>query len=469
MKKTIIKNVLSILVVIITILSIQTMISLNVLPVKYLWTFIISECLLLGLGIVLYNLKRKIWFILGILFLLLSLIGNSFLYYYLNKTNRYINENFAIETYKVKVPYYVITSFNNNVNGLEEIDNNTTIYYYEYSRAIQEALKKLGKHNYKGTNIGYETLEKVLSHNLYLIISKADFDFIIDASNEMESSQFNIINEFEVLEEVNMNISTPDAYSIYVNGLDYSGNRRDYNLIATINTKTHKIVLTSIPRDFYIYVPAYGLNDSLTALGTVDPEISKEALESLFNTKIDYTLNLYTESLVKIVDTIGGVDFCSNTSFYTTHDLTLGSYDDYGEKLYVSKGCRTYNGLEALAIARERKHLKGGDRARQDNCRQLIINIGKKLATITTLTNYSDILNSFDGMYTSNINKTTITNLVKMIIENPNFEIIEQSVDGVDGKGTGRLGQWGEIWTLDPKMDTVEAASNKINEVLNEK
>ena len=469
MKKRILKNILSIIVIIITIISVYTLISLNILPTKYLWTFISAECLLIGLAIVLYNLKRKIWVILGIIFLLLSFIGNTFLYYYLNKTNHYINENFAIETYKVKVPYYVITSFNNNVNGLEDIDENTTVYYYEYSRAIQEALKKLGKHNYEGTNIGYETLEKVKSLNLYFIISKADFDFIIDASNVLDSSQFNIINEFEVLEEVNVNSNTPDSYSIYINGLDYSGNRRDYNLIATINTKTHKIVLTSIPRDFYLFVPAYGLNDSLTALGTVDPEISKEALELLFNTKIDYTLNLYTESLVKIVDTIGGVEFCTNTSFYTTHDLTLGSYDDYGEKLYVPKGCKTYNGLEALAIARERIHLKGGDRARQDNCRQLIINIGKKLVSITTLTNYSEILNSFEGLYTSNINKTTITNLVKMIIDNPNFEIIEQSVDGVDGKGIGRLGQWGDIWTLDPKMDTVEAASNKMNEVLNEK
>ena len=65
-------------------------------------------------------------------------------------------------------------------------------------------------------------------------------------------------------------------------------------MIATVNTKTNKIVLTSIPKDFYIYVPAYDMKDSLTALGTVDPDISKEALEKLFDIRIDYTINLYT-------------------------------------------------------------------------------------------------------------------------------------------------------------------------------
>ena len=237
--------------------------------------------------------------------------------------------------------------------------------------------------------------------------------------------------------------------------------------LPVVNTKTNKIVLTSIPRDFYIYVPAYDMKDSLTALGTVDSDISKEALEKLFDIKIDYTINLYTNSLVDVVDTIGGVEFCSGGSFVTTHDLNLGSYEDKGEKLYVSKGCKTYNGKEALAIARERLHISNGDRARQDNCRQILINIGKKLASYTTLTNYNDILESFDGLYTSNVNKTVITNLIKSFISNPNYTIIEQSVDGVDGHGIGRLGS-SLVWTLEPKMNTVNNASNQIKQIMNE-
>ena len=403
---------------------------------------------------------------MGVFLFLLSLGVNCVVYYYFGKTSDYIDLVFNVKTYNVTTKYVLLTGANNKVSSLDNLDNNTSILFYEYSRGVNLATKKLGNYNYQKTNDFYGSLNKARDDNLYFLISKSDYSFIMDASNELSNDQFKIIKEFEVVEKVLINQEIPDSYNIYINGLDYSGNRRDFNMIATINTKTNKIVLTSIPRDYYIYVPDYDMEDSLTALGTVDPEISKRALERLLNTKIDYVLNIYTESLVKVVDALGGIEFCSNSSFYTTHDMTLGSYEDNNSKLYVTKGCRQYNGLEALAIARERLHYSSGDRARQENCRKILISILKKLASTTTLTNYNEVLSSFDGLYTSNINKRVITNLVKSVLDNPNYEIIEQSLDGYDGKGIGRLGS-GEVWAMRPNENTVNSASIKINEVLN--
>ena len=468
MKKKLLKNIFSVIVFIISFLAVLSIVKLDILPTRYFICFIVGEVLLYLLGLFLYNKKNKVLFILGIIFFILCVVSNLCINYYFGKTNKYLDFNFNVETYEVKTTYYVLTGSSNSVNDFKEVSKDTMINYYKYSRAVELAVKELKKYKLEPTEISYDSLVITARDNTYFLISKNDYSFILEASNDLDESKFKILKEFDVVEKIPVNNSTPDSYSVYINGLDYSGGRRDFNLIATINTKTHKVVLTSIPRDFYIDVPRYGNKDSLTALGTVDPEISKEALEKLFNTKIDYTLNLYTESLVKVVDTIGGVEFCTNSSFYTTHDMNLGSYDDNGKKLYVPRGCKKYNGLEALAIARERKHLAGGDRARQDNCRQILINVFKSLASTTTLTNYDAVLNSFDGFYTANINKKTLTNLIKSVIDNPNYEIIEQSVDGVDGKGIGRLGSM-EIWTLTPKMDTVNRASDKINEVLNEK
>lgn len=468
MKRRLLKNIFSLIVFIISLLAVLEIIKLDILPTSYFTYFLVGELLLFLIGFILYNLKKKLFMIIGIIFFVLCMLGNIAIYYYFGKTNNFLNFHFNVKTYEVKTTYYVLTGLSNSVSSMDEVSESTTIDYYKYSRAVELAVKKLNKYKMNATDISYDSLVNTTKNNSYFLISKNDYLFILDASNDLDESKFKILKEFDVVENVPVNNKVPDSYSIYINGLDYSGGRRDFNLIATVNTKTHKIVLTSIPRDYYIDVPAFGTKDSLTALGTVDPEISKEALEKLFNTKIDYTLNLYTESLVDVVDTIGGVDFCSNTSFYTTHDLTLGSYEDKGNKLYVSRGCKKYNGLEALAIARERKHLAGGDRARQDNCRQILVNIFRSLASTTTLTNYGEVLDSFEGLYTSNINKKTLTNLIKSVIENPNYEIIEQSVDGLDGKGIGRLGSM-EIWTLTPYMDTVNQASDKINQVLNEK
>lgn len=67
----------------------------------------------------------------------------------------------------------------------------------------------------------------------------------------------------------------------------------------------------------------------------------------------------------------------------------MGDYDDTkGKKLTVSKGCRTYSGIEILTIARERKAFVDGDRQRQKNCQDIMISIFKKMANADNITNY---------------------------------------------------------------------------------
>lgn len=466
MKKILLKNIFSLIILIILSLTLYEIIKLDIIPNKYLMVIIIGEVILYLLGLIIYNLKNKLLIIFGIILYLISALGNIPLYYFFNKTNNYIETNFVKETYKVETNYYLITNINNPVNSPDEISKEESIYYYQYSEAISLALKELGDYQYISTNEAPYLINRVKVDNIYFLLPSNDYNFIIEASYE-NNDQIKIIKEFTVVEEFEVDDNTPSSYNICLTGYDYSGYRRDYNLLITVNTKTRKIVLTSIPRDYYIPFKSFGgAKDSLTNTGSISSEITKEALEDLFNTKIDYTVDVYTKSLVNVVDQIGGVEFCSNYSFYTTHDLTLGSYDDRGEKLYVQKGCYTYNGLETLAIARERMHVNT-DRERQDNCRKILINIAKKIASNINISNYAEILDSFEGLYNSNINKKIITNLLKEFLNDQNFEIIEQSVDGVDGQGPTRYGT-GTVWTLDPYMDQVESASEKINLVLNE-
>ena len=471
MKRRILKNIFSIIVLIVMILTIMVIVRLNVIPNKYFRIIILGELVLYLFGLILYNLKNKLLMVIGILLFIISILGNCVGYYYVNKTNDYFDKSFSIDTYKVKTHYYLITGSTNPINSIDELSAEQVISYNGSSIGINSAKKALGDFNYHEIEYGgytYYTFVNVSKNNTYFLLPSDEYLFLIGSSNALSEDMFKIIKEFDAFEEYKLKGDIPDAFNIYVNGYDYTGKQRDYNLIATVNLKTHKIVLTSIPRDYYIDIPAYGAKDSLSALGVVNSDITKEALENLFNIKIDYTATFYTESLVKVVDTIGGVEFCSDYSFTTTHDMNLGSYADKGEKLFVPKGCQTYNGVQTLAIARERAHIPNGERARQDNCRKILISILHKLASTSTITNYSETLDSFEGLYTTDINKRMIKEIIKEGIDNPNFEIIEQSVDGKDGKARNHWNT-GDIYTLDPYMDTVNNASLKINEVINEK
>ena len=242
---------------------------------------------------------------------------------------------------------------------------------------------------------------------------------------------------------------------------------RDFNLLITINTKTKKILTTSILRGYYIDVPAYGMKDTLMCLGAYDSHVSKEALEKLLDTKIDYIVNVNTNSLVDIVDTLGGVEFCSDYEFTTTHALTTNTYEDRnGRKLKVIEGCKEYNGVEALTIARERVHLKNNERGRIENCQKIIMGIVKKSMNTTSILNYDEVLNSYSELYTTDMNRDVITGLAKSFISDySSYEITSQNLDGSDGTAMGHMGTV-EVGVTFPNEDQVKEASVKIKKVL---
>ena len=462
------RNLIGVIALVLAILTIYITIDLNILPNKYLFILIGLELLILIIPFILVNLKKhhyKKLKILGIIIFILSIIGNSIASYYLHNTNRFINNGFT-GTYTINTKYYVVASSNDKTESTKSFTKDTTIYYYKYSRSIDKAKETLGEYNYKDTDNVSGSLWQIRKTNSeYLLIAEGNYEYLFESSNLLHKEDFKIIKEFTVSEIVQRNDKIKDVYNIYIAGLDFTGIMRDFNMLVTVNTKTHQVVLTSIPRDYYIDVPAYNMKDTLMALGSLDSEVSKESLEKLFDIEIDYTVNLNTNNLVDVVDKLGGIEFCSDYDFITDHALVKGTYDDTkGEKLHVTKGCKTYSGIEILAIARERMALPGRDRARQVNCRKIAISIGKKVASISTLKNYNSVLNSFDGLYETDMNKKVITNLFKSVLDGNKYEIIEQSVDGTDSIGIGHLGTQ-DTWTMKPDMKTVKTASEKIKQI----
>ena len=122
MKKKLLKNILSLVVLIIVLFTTYEILKLNILPSKYLIPIIIGEIILYVLGLLLYNLKKKVFVIIGIILYLISIIGNIFGYYYLSKTNKYISKNLEYKTYKVTTKYYVLASKNDSIDDVKAIN-----------------------------------------------------------------------------------------------------------------------------------------------------------------------------------------------------------------------------------------------------------------------------------------------------------------------------------------------------------
>ena len=118
---------------------------------------------------------------------------------------------------------------------------------------------------------------------------------------------------------------------------NFTNTNMDFNMIVSINTKTHEVLFTSMPRDYYIEVDGYnGKKDTLSYMGALGITTNMKSIEKLFNIKIDYYLSIKTTSLVRLVDEVGGINYCSDDAYTTTHAMILDSYDDTkGKKLFV--------------------------------------------------------------------------------------------------------------------------------------
>ena len=295
----------------------------------------------------------------------------------------------------------------------------------------------------------------------YLLVETASYH-ILERFDSRIDENLMILNTYSIKNEKKTKQMNEKSTNIYLLGNDYSG-LNDFNMIVTINQNKRKILLTTITRDLRIPVHGFeGQEDNLEYMAPLGIDTSISSLEDFFDIKIDYYVHFDVHSLVKVVDTIGGVTYCSDYAYQSSTKI----YDNKnGKPFYVIKGCQEVDGWKALAIARERKKIPGSDVARQDNCRKLLLSIFNKIKSTNTLMNYQNLLEVLADSYETTIPKETIQKMAKEVLKEDSKWIIEEnSVWGEDTIGMVHLGTVRD-YTMIPDEKSVEDAKKKMKEL----
>ncbi len=225
---------------------------------------------------------------------------------------------------------------------------------------------------------------------------------------------------------------TEQAFNVYISGIDVYGeitqeSRSDVNLIATINPRTHKILLTTTPRDYYIQIPGVseGQNDKLTHAGIYGIDTSIATLENLYETEIPFYARVNFTSVEEIVDVMGGVDVESELAFTTG--------EESGAIVEVQEGKNHFNGKEALAFVRERKALATGDNQRGKNQQALLTGLIKKAISPMILFRANGMIDSVTGNAETNMSEAQIKSLIRMQLDDmEGWEIQSVAATGDD-------------------------------------
>lgn len=262
-----------------------------------------------------------------------------------------------------------------------------------------------------------------------------------------------------------------DAFNILITGSDSrnsleENSRSDVNMIVTVNPSTSTILLTSIPRDYYVTTKCdegdgcqIGALDKLTHTGIHGVNTTKKTIENLLGIQINYTFKVGFNSIIDIVDALGGIDVNVAQGYVVSAFHTNTNYG-------VVEGMNHLNGEAALAYSRERYAYLEGDRQRVKNQQQVFQAVIEKLTSPSAITNFSSLMDAFSHTFITNMSSEEIQNLIQYQIQNmPTWYFEQYSLDGTGStQYCAELGQ--QAYVMIPDEATITEATTKIQQTL---
>lgn len=443
---------------------------LDVIPAKYLYP-IIGILLVVTLFVVpvMFSRKgkpgrRKGAMVAAIVLIMLFAVG----IYYLGTTLNFFGSITSIGG--AKEEFYLVVEQSSPYEKAEDISGKTVGVQSNTESTYSEAKKELKDK----VDIEYEYVEEMPELINSLLVGERPAIFISAASYESMKGQDSSMEEkTRIIDRIAIKVEsrnttnhvkvTKEPFNILVSGLDTTGDismvsRSDVNMIVTVNPKTKQILLTSIPRDYYVTLAGKGAKDKLTHSGIYGVNETVATVENFMGIEINYYVKVNYSTVIKLVDAIGGIDIDSPFAF-STHGMK--------SQYYFEQGPIHLDGAQALAYSRERYSFNEGDVQRNKN-QQMILEaiIEKATSSETILSEYTSILNAIKDNLETDMEKSSMTSLIKMQLSDmPSWHIEKQSISGEYGQGQFcyALGANADVVLMDEI--SVAKAVDKITEV----
>lgn len=462
--KNIIGMFLSILLSIITLSTLVLIKILDIIPNKYyifgsILIAIITLILLFFLLIKKKNKVLKVFKGISIFITIILIIIYSFLVYYLNRTMNFL-DNIKIMREEI-TNYYIVVLDTSKYQETSDLYKQTLGYFTNTDSSILDSIKL--NLEYKTTNDTNELKSMLYNQEVEAILISDIVKNKIEEDNEDFNKNIRILETISIkneIEDITKKVSIKNTpFNILISGVDSYGDinqtsRNDVNIIATINPNSNEILLTSIPRDYYVKLHGKeGLNDKLTHASYYGINTVVKTIEDIFDIDINYYVKVNFTTVVDLVNELGGVDV------YADQNLNFCN---------IKVGYNHLDGTCALAFARERYSYIDGDRHRGRNQQEVIKAIFNKVTSGSTIiSQYNNILEVLDGKFATNMDMNEVLNLIKYELDDlSNYEIesIQVDGDGAMGKTYSYPGQ--DLWIMIPNQSTIDSAKEKIQETL---
>lgn len=463
---------LTILYAILALVLLFTMFNYNFLSFRFL-NIIITIGLLVVLAISIFLQKTKksplVTTVVLVIFSLVSLVGIFGFKQMIDITNR-MNQTAGFSEVEMSIVVPKESDIKDvsqltSVQAPTKVDKNNI-------EILMSALKKDKKVDVKVDDVAsyQEAYDNLKSGKSKAMVLSGSYASLLESVDSNYASNLKTIYTYKIKKKNNNSAKQVDSkvFNIYISGIDTYGSistvsRSDVNIIMTVNMNTHKILLTTTPRDAYVKIPGGGANqyDKLTHAGIYGVETSEQTLENLYGIKIDYYARINFTSFLKLIDQLGGVTVHNDQAFTSLH----GKFD-------FPVGDIQMNSEQALGFVRERYSLDGGDNDRGKNQEKVISAIVNKLASLKSVSNFTSIVNNLQDSVQTNISLDTINALANTQLDSGSkFTVTSQAVTGTGS--TGQLTSYAmpnsSLYMMKLDNSSVARASQAIKNLMEEK
>lgn len=432
-KKKLVRLIIGIILVtlqlILTGIFVYSIFKANIIPAKYL---IIGMCFLALIS--LYNLLSQftkahmVGKFLSILLCVVCIVGNYFVSGYNNMIEKVV-EGGQNKTDTMSI----IALKSSSINGVEDIKDASFGYVKDKDvNLTQTTIAALNnKLSTEIKTVSYLNDTKLINslynkHCDVIIFNEANRNLILEAFPDFEEKT-KVVYKHEITTQIDIkpndkpvNVET-DTFAVFISGNDMTGalasaGHSDVNIIAVVSPTNRQILLINTPRDSYVNLRnndgKTGM-DKLTHSGNFGIDSTIWSIEQIYTgLDIDYYAKINFTGVVTLVNALGGVTVNSEIEF-TTHPFT--SKIPY----HFTVGPNNCDGDKALAFCRERMNVPLGDVQRGRNQMLLIEAMVDKAMSPTLLTRYSEIMNSISDFFVTNMPQSTISDLVRSVLDNP--------------------------------------------------
>lgn len=213
----------------------------------------------------------------------------------------------------------------------------------------------------------------------------------------------------------------------------------DSLILITFNPKTLNATMISIPRDSYVPIACWSnkAENKITHAAAYGTDCMMQTIENYFDITIDYYAKINFKGLVKLVDSLGGIDVMVPKRLCTDNS-------NREEEVCINEGLQHLNGEEALVLSRNRKQLANGDLDRGQNQQLVISAMVNKIKTIKSAKAFLDILNTISNNFDTNFTQDQILSFYNIASDLMSNDLAKNDSDLVNIQqlflqGTGQM------------------------------